>query len=318
MSSIRLSVLDLVPLIGTEDAAAALGEAVKLAQAAEKLGYTRYWLAEHHDMQSVVSSSPEVLLAHVGARTEQIRLGSGAVLLPYYKPYKVAESFHMLASLYPGRIDLGIGRAPGGSAHVSLALGDNFLEGVRRMPESLEALTALLKDDYRIDGEKVSARPLPPIPPELWLLGTNEKSALFASRFGAGYVFGHFMSDQDGPAIIQRYREDYRASGRDTEPKVIVAVRAVCAETEEKAAAYAEQGLKQLFGTSGGGPAVQQPFPGRALVGSPEGVAAKLSELSELYGTDEFMIVTLAPTYEARIRSYELLADKLRIGTKEE
>lgn len=318
MQRLRLSVLDLVPLIGTADVQTALGSAVKLAQTAERLGYTRYWAAEHHDMRAVVSSSPEVLLAHIGAKTERIRIGSGAVLLPYYKPYKVAESFHMLASLYPGRIDLGIGRAPGGSAHVSMALGDNFLEGVRRMPESLEALTALLADEFRVEGEKVSARPFPPVPPELWLLGTNEKSAMFASKFGTGYVFGHFMSDQDGASIVHRYREEYRAAKRNTEPKVIVAVRVVCAETDGKAAAYAEQGLKQLFGTAGTEQVVMQSFQGKAIVGSPESVSKKLNELSELYGNDEFMIDTIAPTYEARLRSYELLAHSLGIGIKEE
>ncbi len=162
MKPLKLSVLDLVPVLDEADAAYALSQAVELAQTAERLGYTRYWVAEHHDMPHLACTSPEVLLAHVGARTQRIRIGSGALLLPHYKPLKVAESFHLLASLYPGRVDLGIGRAPGGSAHVSIALSGNFLENVRQLPDKLKELLELLEGSFQLDGQKVTARPTPP------------------------------------------------------------------------------------------------------------------------------------------------------------
>ncbi|MEC0247920.1 MsnO8 family LLM class oxidoreductase, partial [Paenibacillus chitinolyticus] len=232
---LRLSVLDLVPVMQKADSHTALGQAVTLARTAEKLGYTRYWVSEHHDMKQLASACPEVLLAHIGAHTEHIRIGSGAVLLPHYQPVKVAEAFHLLATLHPGRIDLGIGRAPGGSAHVTLALSGNFLENVRKMPDKIRDLTALIEGEFTVEGERVTARPVPPDSPELWLLGTNAKSAAYAAEYGTGYVFGRFMSDNDGAAVLGEYRSAFRPSRLLAEPKAIVAVGAVCAETEERA-----------------------------------------------------------------------------------
>lgn len=157
-TSIKLSVLDLVPVFNTVDAITALGQAVKLAQTAERLGYSRYWVAEHHDMPGLACTSTEVLLSHIGAKTAHIRLGSGALLLPHYKPLKVVEAFHLLASLYPGRIDLGLGRAPGGTAEVSLALSGNFLENVWKMPELLKGVTELLQGNYSYEGRSITAQ----------------------------------------------------------------------------------------------------------------------------------------------------------------
>jgi luciferase family oxidoreductase group 1 len=311
MKPITLSVLDLVPVLGRADPKSALGHAVSLAQTAEKLGYSRYWVAEHHDMPSIVSSCPEVVLSHIGAKTERIRIGSGAILLPYYKPYKVAETFHMLATLYPGRVDLGIGRAPGGHAHASMALSDNYLEGVRRLPETIQSLVELIADDFRVEGQPVSARPLPVVPPELWMLGTNIKSAQFASRFGTGYVFGHFMSDQDGKTIIDTYRDGFQASATSPVPRVIVAVSVVCAETDEEAARSAELGAGLFLGASAVSGEERRQYSGRAIVGAPERVKRQLLEMREQYRADEFIVVTTAHDYGARIRSYELLAESL-------
>ncbi|TMV52190.1 LLM class flavin-dependent oxidoreductase [Paenibacillus mesophilus] len=311
MKRIRLSVLDLVPVLEHANPQYALMQAVRLAQTAEKLGYSRYWVAEHHDMPNIVSSCPEVLLSHVGAKTERIRIGSGAVLLPYYKPYKVAETFHMLATLYPDRIDLGIGRAPGGHAHASMALSDNYLEQVRRLPESIQSLVSLLSDDFRIEEQRVSARPVPAAAPELWMLGTNSKSAQFASRFGTGYVFGHFMSDQDGKPIIDSYRESYQATSIGPEPRVIVAVSVVCAETDSEAARCAELGARAFLGEAPIDDGVRRQYRGRAVVGSPDSVRRQLLEMQEQFGADEFIVVTTSQDYETRIRSYELLAKSL-------
>ncbi|MEK5416730.1 luciferase [Paenibacillus odorifer] len=306
-TSIKLSVLDLVPVFNTVDASTALGQAVKLAQTAERLGYTRYWVAEHHDMPGLACTSTEVLLSHIGAKTAHIRLGSGALLLPHYKPLKVVEAFHLLASLYPGRIDLGLGRAPGGTAEVSLALSGNFLENVWKMPELLKGVTELLQGNYSYEGRSITARPVPPISPELWLLGTNKKSAAYAAEFGAGYVFGQFMSDVAGEEVLQAYRETFTPSSLSPEPQAMVAVGVICAETEEEAERLASSGTT-LFQQEGSAEAKSEPLERKLLVGTPESVKGKLERLSLLYGVNEFIIVTMIPDYEKRLHSFELLA----------
>ncbi|MVP01944.1 MsnO8 family LLM class oxidoreductase [Paenibacillus lutrae] len=254
---LKLSVLDLVPVMQDADSPAALKQAVLLARTAERLGYTRYWVSEHHDMDKLASACPEVLLAHIGAHTEKIRIGSGAVLLPHYQPIKVAEAFHLLATLHPGRIDLGIGRAPGGSAHVMMALSGNFLENIRRMPEKIQDLSNLLAGEYRLEGELITARPVPSVSPELWLLGTNVKSAAYAAEYGTGYVFGHFMSDADGAAVLEAYRSKFEPSRLLPKPRAIAAVNVICAETEEEALALAAEsaGMPQAPGAAAAGSA---------------------------------------------------------------
>ncbi|WP_246078993.1 MsnO8 family LLM class oxidoreductase [Paenibacillus piri] len=313
----RLSILDLVPVLKGFEPAAALEQAVQLAVAAEKLGYFRYWAAEHHDMPALGCTTPEVLLAYIGARTERIRLGSGALLLPHYKPVKVAESYNLLASLCPGRIDLGIGRAPGGSAQVSIALSGNFLENVRHLPESMQALTELMDRSFRIEGEPVTARPVPPVPPEVWMLGTNSKSAAYAAQFGTGYVFGQFMSDRNGPEVAAEYRQAFKPSPLGTRPRVIVAVGIICAETEAEATRLAAEGAAWFAPPDADGRAngkAAQPMPAdeaplrKLAAGTPERVKAWLEQLSELYDTDEFLVVSGIPDYALRLRSYELLA----------
>ncbi|MCS7463686.1 MsnO8 family LLM class oxidoreductase [Paenibacillus doosanensis] len=313
-STIRLSVLDLVPVLNQASPSAALKHAAELAQTAEKLGYTRYWTAEHHDMPGLACTSPEVLLASIGAVTRTIRLGSGALLLPHYSPLKVAESFHMLASLYPGRIDLGIGRAPGGSAHVTLALSGNFLERVRQMPDSLDALSKLLQGSYAWDGEPVTARPVPDIAPQLWLLGTNRKSAAYAAGHGAGYVFGQFMSDLEADEVIPAYREAFVPSPLGPAPRAIVAVGVVCAETEEEARQLAERVKASVPPEARAAASSAEPSPAagrKLLVGAPQQVKAQLERMSRRYGVDEFIVVTAIPDYAQRLRSYELLAQAL-------
>ncbi|MGG1518023.1 LLM class flavin-dependent oxidoreductase [Paenibacillus oryzisoli] len=301
----KLSVLDLAPVIAPADPAAALEQAAVLAQTAERLGYARYWVAEHHDMPGLACTAPEVLLAHIGARTQRIRLGSGALLLPHYKPMKVAESFHMLATLYPGRIDLGIGRAPGGSAHAAIALSGNFLGNVSRMPETLQALMDFLHQRYTYEDQPVTARPLPAEPPQVWLLGTNTKSAAFAAQHGAGYVFGHFMSDADGAETIAAYREQFQPAAHMAEPKAMLAIAAICAETEEEAKRLAAESQSWFRLPS------EQNMPqgsGRLLTGTPDSLRVQLESLGRICHADEYLIVSPVPDYEKRLRSYELLA----------
>ncbi|WP_424768948.1 LLM class flavin-dependent oxidoreductase [Paenibacillus sp. sgz302251] len=305
--SLKLSVLDLVPVFGNADAADALEQAVKLAQSAERLGYNRYWVAEHHDMQGLACTSPEVLLSHIGARTKHIRIGSGALLLPHYKPLKVAESFNLLASLYPGRIDLGLGRAPGGSAQVSMALSGNFLENVRRLPESLKGLTELMEGTYEFEGQAINARPSPKVPPELWLLGTNSRSAAYAAEYGMGYVFGQFMSDTDGVEVVQSYRKAFTPSSHCAVPKVIVTVGVICAESAEEAEQLAASGTA-LFQSEGGANEKAAPMDRKLLIGAPKDILSRLEKLSLQYDVEEVMLVTMIPDYEKRLRSFELLS----------
>ncbi|WP_054956587.1 LLM class flavin-dependent oxidoreductase [Paenibacillus dakarensis] len=311
-SGITLSVLDLIPRQQNSSFEEALEQAANLAVQAEKWGYGRYWAAEHHDMSSLSCASPEVLLSHIGARTNTIRLGSGAVLLPHYSPLKVAENFRMLAALYPGRIDLGVGRAPGGSAHTSMALSGNFLDNVADMPNRVQALKALLNDSYTYEDVPVTAKPVPRISPELWLLGTNVKSAAMAAEFGTGYVFGQFMSDKNGAEVLRAYREAFQPSTLLEEPGSIIAIGVICAETEEEAAGLAETverpGPER---TERPDDSIENESPGRLLIGTPEQVRSKLLDLSEQAECNEFLIFTPINNYEDRLKSFRLLAESV-------
>ncbi|WP_059046526.1 MsnO8 family LLM class oxidoreductase [Paenibacillus rubinfantis] len=298
---LKLSVLDLVPKLPGTTAEAALEQAIRLARRAEELGYQRYWTAEHHDMEGLASSAPEVLLSAIGAATRRIRLGSGAVLLPHYSPLKVAENFRLLSALYPGRVDLGIGRAPGGEAHAAMALSGNFLERVGRYPQLAKDLTDLLADRYLYEEHPVTARPIPELPLELWMLGTNVKSAGYAAELGTGYVFGQFMSDSDGAEILRAYREAFRPSVHHAKPVAMLAVSVICAETEAQAEALAEKAAEG-FRDRGG-----SPFQG--FVGTARQVREQLSDLQHKCENDEFLIVTPIPDYEERLHSYRLLAE---------
>lgn len=308
MTKLSLSVLDLVPKLEEVSYETALKEAAVLAQSAEAWGYNRYWAAEHHDLENLSCASPEVLLAHIGAKTSRIRLGTGALLLPHYNPLKVAESFRLLAALYPGRIDLGIGRAPGGSAHASMALSGNFLQNVADMPKKMRALIKLLEDRYVYEDERVQARPFPEIQPDVWMLGTNSKSAGFAAEYGTGYVFGQFMSERDGAEVLQTYRESFHPSSLQDRPRAMVAIGVICAETETEA----QQLLRsaKLPGPERSGQEVQAAEPQRRLVhGTPEQLKTELLELADHCGSSEFLVFTPVQDYGKRLESYRLLAD---------
>lgn len=306
MSGITLSVLDLVPRLRDHSFEEALEQAANLAIHAEKWGYKRYWAAEHHDMDGLACASTEVLLSHIGARTRTIRLGSGAVLLPHYSPLKVAENFRMLAALYPNRIDLGVGRAPGGSAHTSMALSGNFLANVADMPNRVQALKALLKDSYTYEDVPVTAKPVPRIPPQLWLLGTNVKSAAMAAEYGAGYVFGQFMSDTNGAEVLTAYRQAFQPSSLQKQPRSMLAIGIICAQTEEEAIRLAEQAV--MPGTERQEGQFENDNDNRLLIGTPEQVRNKLLDISVQVQCDEFLVFTPINSYEERLESLRLLA----------
>lgn len=329
----KLSILDQSPIANGQTAKEALKESLKLALEAERLGYTRYWIAEHHDLPGLACSAPEVMLGYIGGQTNTIKLGSGAVLLPHYKPYKVAEIYNMLATLFPGRIDVGIGRAPGGSAEATEALSGNFLEKVWKFPDLIEELLLFLQDDFRTDNKysKLSASPVPPVQPEPWLLGTSEKSALLAAEKGIGYNFGQFMSERDGKPIIKKYREGFSKRHTGLTSKVIMTISAVCAETTEKAHEIAllqlvsgvlreketdKKGLHLLEDLSDYTLSEQEEQEieqkkKHMVIGNPNEVKKQLLDIREVYDADEIMINTNIHRQEDRFRSYRLIAEEL-------
>ena len=329
----KLSILDQSPISANQTPKDALNGSMKLAQAGESLGYTRYWIAEHHDLSGLACPAPEVMLSYIGANTNRIRIGSGAVLLPHYRPYKVAETFNMLATLFPNRIDLGIGRAPGGSAEVMNALSGNFLKNVGNFPALVKDLLHFLDDDFPADTEysKFSASPIPEKPPVPWLLGTGKKSALLAAKNGLPYTFGHFMSDNDGSAIIREYIDTFKPRKEGQTPQVIVTVSVICGETTEKAEEIAASFLIWSLqkGKGEGHPGVPsikeaqqykltekevetlEKIRENIIIGNPHEVKQKLFELKTKYRADEMMINTITYFPEDRIRSYELIAKEV-------
>ncbi|MHA6251867.1 LLM class flavin-dependent oxidoreductase [Oceanobacillus sp. CAU 1775] len=327
----KLSILDQVPISSGKTATEALEATIELAVLADKLGYKRYWVAEHHGFDGLASPAPDILLSIIGSKTKKIRIGSGATLLPNYKPYNIAERYNMLATLYPGRVDLGLGRAPGGSAEASIALVDNFLEEVRNYPQRIDELLHFLNRNFPSDHifSKVKAMPVPRERPVPWLLGTSVKSAVLALEKELPYVYGDFMSEADGPSIVKGYFDNYQGE----HPEAIVTVSVICAETKEEAEELAlSNQVWQLQRDKGIGdgriPSIQETkeyefttddlelfrkSKNRQIIGTPTEVRQALESLQEQYNVDEFMIVTITHDYEVRKKSYELLAKEFKL-----
>src|SRR5699024_4257798 len=326
----KLSILDQSPISSGKTSKDALEATTRLAQFADEAGYTRYWVAEHHDMAGLASPAPDMMLGIIGAKTKRIRIGAGAVLLPHCKPFNIAERYNLLATLYPGRVDLGIGRAPGGSAESSMALSGNFLENVRNMPDDLDELIQFLYDGFPEDNmfSKIAPTPVPDVPPQVGLLGTSEKSGKLATDKGLSYTFGHFMSNANGPEIVQKYLATMKKREFQAVQKPIIAVSVICAETEEEAEELAlSNQLWSVLAEKGKGkqgiPSVKEAkqYPltkeekekitkqkQKMIIGNPKQVREQLEVLQSEYQTDEFMIVTITHDYEARKTSYELIA----------
>lgn len=326
--ALRLSVLDQSPIPDGADAAAALRTTVALAQAADRLNYTRYWLAEHHNTLGLAGSSPEVLVATVAAATERIRVGSGGVMLPHYSALKVAETFKVLSALHPGRIDLGIGRAPGGDPLSAYAL--RRPDHQEPFPQQVQQLMGWLDGGLAANHPyaRVRATPLPPKPPEVWLLGSSDYSANAAAAFGTAFSFAHFINPSVGLQAVAEYRERFEPSDALQAPQVNVGVAAIVADTEAEAERLASSvGLWRLRlerGDPGPVPSVEEalayPYSAierarleqnrqRLVVGAPEQVRDQLVELATAYRADELVILTITHDQQARIRSYELLAE---------
>lgn len=333
MGTLRIGIVDQSPVPTGGTGADALRDTLALAREAERLGYHRYWLAEHHSTNSFAGSAPEVLIAAVAAETRAMRVGSGGVLLTHYSPLKVAEQFRTLATLYPGRIDLGIGRAPGTHpiAVQALQYGRGAIP-IQRFGEQLDDLVAFLENERAAPHpwRKVRAMPRGEEMPELWLLGSGGESAQLAAERGHGFAYAQFISGEDGAEVARAYRAAFRPSPRSEAPRVIVALGVVCAETDEEALRLAsgmaawrnriargvdrgipspEVALEELAPL--GIPAGIGRDGARSLAGTPERLAAEIRRVAARYEADEVMLVTVVHDPDARLRSFRLLADVL-------
>ena len=335
---LTLSVVDQSPVKAGSTAAQALRETIELAVAAEALGYKRYWLAEHHNLQNFAGTSPEILIGHIAARTSTIRVGSGGVMLSHYSAFKVAENFRVLESLYPGRIDLGIGRAPGSDQITAAALAyPKHPHDIQHFPQQVSDLIGYLSDslDSGHPFSEVRAGPGRTTVPEVWLLGSRYESALLASQLGLPFAYAHFfgIGVEDGPTIVEAYRSNFQPSVYHSEPKVNVGVQVLCAETQQEArrlgASRDLSRLQSVLGEAKGIPPVEEAlsYPYKAnetayveqnrrtcIDGDPQQVKEGLEAIAERYQTSDLSVVTICYGFAERVRSYELVAEACGIN----
>ena len=332
--NLRLSILDQSPIISGHTPARAVLETVKLAQAAEALGFHRYWLAEHHAVAALADPCPEILLTRVASATERIRIGTGGVLLPYYSALKVAEVFRMLEALFPGRIDLGLGRAPGGDRLTAQALSNGQYSAADHFAEQVQDLVGFL-DDALPSGhafERVKAMPAGLTAPPIWLLGSSDYSGALAAELGLRFAFAHFISAPGGAAVTRAYKARFQPSAREPAPHTVVCAFVICAETAAEAEKLAScvdlrrlqmaQGLNTPIPTLAEAQAqrysereldyIRSQRP-RAVIGDPHLVRQRLLQLREQYDADELMVLTITGDYASRLRSYELLAREFEL-----
>jgi luciferase family oxidoreductase group 1 len=336
----RLSVLDQSPIPEGSTGSDALHNTLDLAQLADSLCYRRYWIAEHHGTPGLASAAPEVLIGPIAAATERIRVGSGGIMLPHYSPFKVAETFSALSGLYPGRIDLGLGRAPGTDGLTMFALQRDRREASPDdFPQQLAELLGYLKGELPADhpfGRLSSTLPGLPERPEPWLLGSSPQSAVWAGQLGLPYSFADFINPS-GAEIAQLYRQQFKESEEMPVPVVSAAVWAICADTTEEAqrlAASARMSFRllrqgklipvpppdkaQRFLDQQDGPDSFEPRPGRdrrAVIGDPDKVREGIEAVARDYGAEEVMVVTITYDHAARRRSYELIAEAFGLGS---
>lgn len=331
----RLSVLDQSPIISGHTPAQAVHETLRLAKAVEKLGYHRYWLAEHHSIAALADPCPEILLTRMAAETSTLRVGTGGILLPYYSPFKVAEQFRMLEALYPGRMDLGIGRAPGGDRTTALAIGEGRYAGAEHFAEQVQYLVAYLDNALPAEHPFAGVRVMPEVPtaPRVWLLGSSDYSGALAAQLGLRFAFAHFISADGGETVMREYKRCYQPSQREPEPHSLLCVSAICAESDAEAERLAASiDLRRLNMDHG----VNAPVPSheearaypyteadrrriahnrrRLVLGGPGTVRARLLDLAQEAEADELMVVTITGDYDSRLKSYELLAKAFNLS----
>lgn len=321
-TKVKLSVLDLCPILSGESSQKSLKHAPKLAQAAEDLGYERYWIAEHHDMEGIGSSAPEVLIGYVAQQTKKIRVGSGGIMLPNHSTYHMAEVFKTLEALYPGRIDLGLGRAPGSGSRAAHALRRSTDLSANDFPEELEDLIRYFNDELTLKAvpTKVSM-------PEIWMLGSSDFGGRLAARRGLPYSFAQHFSTLPAIEIINSYKKEFRPSEFLQKPKAMMACHIICGESDELARDLALSSdlsfaLFYQTGKSSPLPSVSEAkaysfsnmdrmqlraaFP--KFVGSPSTIKKEIQPYLDA-GIDEFIILSMIHDQQARQESYRLLRE---------
>jgi len=334
-----LSVVDQSPMREGSTAGTALRETIDLAVAVESLGYHRYWVAEHHSIPNFAGTSPEMLIGQIAAQTKTIRVGSGGVMLSHYSSLKVAENFSLLNSLYPGRIDLGIGRAPGSDQVTASALAyPSHPKEIRYFPQQIHDLLGFLSNTLEDDHPFSSIQVSPSISetsPAVWLLGSRYDSAMMAAQMGLPFAYAHFFGSgsQEGPAIVEGYRRNFQPSDNLSEPLVNVGIHVLCADTEKEALKLASSRnlarLKSITGRAQGIPSVEdalnfsyrtdelafmEQYSRNCVDGDPQQVKQGLHDLAERYQTSDLSIVTICYAYEDRLRSYQLIAKECGLG----
>jgi len=327
----KLSVLDLSPVPSGFTSRDALLNTLDLAKLADELGYTRYWLAEHHNTPLIASSSPEIMIAEVANVTRRMRVGSGGIMLPNHSSLKVAETFRVLQALHPDRIDLGLGRAPGTDPITALALRRSR-EAVNAddFPQQLDELLAFLKGEQPKTAvfQQIRAMPDDVLPPDIWILGSSDYSAKLSAQWGLRFAFAHHIQPEPAVSALNFYRQNFQPSRWLKEPQSMIGVSAVCADTDERAEELARSLELTLLRFRTGKRArlptveeatdypytaveraIMQESRARFFVGSPQTVREQLTNLAQRCGTREIMITTMIHDHAERRHSYELLAE---------
>lgn len=333
--TIPISILDVSPIPSGSGSSQALRNTIDLARFADKRGYTRYWLAEHHNSPGIASTTPDIMIGRIAHETTRLRIGSGGVMLPNHAPLKVAESFRLLEALYPERIDLGIGRAPGTDMMTALALRRSEAAlNAEDFPQALLELLAFSNGTFPADHpfKSITAYPNDVLLPPIWLLGSSGYSSQFAGELGMGFAFAHHINGSAAVPAMKLYREAFKPSAEFPHPHAILTVSIICAETDAEAEdlslslQYAFLSLQ----TGRSGPlaspqevksysltalermqmdAIRQ----RHFVGSPATVRDQITPLIEQTQTDEVMILTMIHDHQARLHSYDLLAEMFEV-----
>jgi luciferase family oxidoreductase group 1 len=333
--ALPLAVLDLSPVPSGVPAGQSLHNTLDLARAAERWGYTRYWLAEHHNLPAMACPSPEIMIAQVAGATTRIRVGSGGIMLPNHSPLRIAEAFRVLEALHPGRIDLGIGRAPGTDPVTAYALR-RAGQTAEDFPDQLAELLAFAGGGFP-EGHPFRAVvaeprdvPLPPV----WILGSSDYGARMAASLGVGFAFARHMNPRGAEEVMHLYREGFRPSERLARPRAILALSAVCADTAARAEELvASMGLAVIRMRSGRPSPLPTPEEALAysyneaeadhirryrraqVVGDPATVRDEIADLAARTGADEVMVMTMVHDHGERRRSYELIADAFALGS---
>ncbi len=324
---IPLSVLDLVPVRESGTLSEAYSAAASLAQAAERCGYKRYWVAEHHAMEGIAGAAASVVLAHIGNATSTIRIGSGGIMLPNHNPFVIAEQFGTLAALFPGRIDLGLGRAPGAGPELQRALRKNLNQAAEYFPQDVTELRALFTGDIDLP---VTATPGRGADVEMWMLGSSLFGAQLAAKLGMPYAFASHFAPDHLDAALEMYRRDFQPSEALDRPHAMAAMTIIAANTDEQAELIATSQLQAFVRLRTGSPGKLPPpiedyrtsLPAQAqamlahigqasAIGSPATVKANLDAFIERTGADEIIVAGSTFDPEDRIRSLELTMDVL-------